>query len=165
MGKHRGELGDGIKDGKEKGRQTIELGSKIVDDSGEVKKLIKDVKRELQDDEDIRNIEQAEGDYQNDFDKAFDEQVEKPGEEIRERSEKIQESASDGLEKARHGIGNLERAAQVSDIGRRNAESAREKLEGGAREYEDIISQARETAEQTAQEIQKMKQITSRRFR
>ena len=155
MGSFREKNREGVKEMRENSRETTELGSEMTEQADEINAVLESI--DLQDEEDVQAIHETGRSYQSSFDTAFSEQVESAGQEIAEQGEQITEAAEGELENVRSGIGKLEKAGGISDIGRDAAEAGQSKLEGSAGEYRDIISDAEGVVDETKQQIESLK--------
>ena len=138
MGSFREKNREGVKEIRENSRETTDLGSEMTEKAEQINSVLESI--ELLDEEDVQAISETGRSYQSSFDSAFSEQVETAGQEIEQQGEQIKEATQGELENVRSGISKLEHAGGISEIGRDAAEAGRSKLEGSAREYEDIIS-------------------------
>lgn len=155
MGSFREKNREGVKEMQKNSRETTELGSEMTEQADQINAVLESI--ELQDEEDVKAISETGRSYQNSFDSAFSEQVESAGQEIEQQGEQIRETNEGELENVKSGISKLERAGGISDIGRNAAKTGRSKLEGSAREYEDIISDAEGVVDETKQQIESLK--------
>lgn len=162
MGRFKEKNREGVKEMREKSRETTELGSEMTAEADQINSVLESI--QLQDDEDIRAVSDTGRSYQSSFDSAFSERVESAGQEIAQRGEEITAETKGELANVRAGINKLEKAGGISDIGRDAAEAGRSKLEGSAGEYEGIISDAEGVANETEQQIESLKNNLSRIF-
>lgn len=162
MGNFKGKNREGVKEMQENSRATTEVGSEMVEQADEINTVVESI--ELRDEEDIQAISETRQSYQSSFDSAFSEHVETAGQEIEQKGEQIKEATGEEIENVRSGIDKLEQAGGISDIGRDAAETGHSKLEGSAREYEDIISDAEGVADETQRQIDSLKSNLSNIF-
>lgn len=155
MGNFKEKNREGIREMHENSKKTTELGTEMTEQADEINAVLESI--ELQDEEDVAAISETGRSYQSSFDSAFSEQVETAGEEIERQGEQVEDAVGEELESVRSGIGKLEHAEGISDIGRDAAKTGRSELEGSAREYEDIASDAEEVVSETAQQIEALK--------
>lgn len=155
MGNFKSKLGEGINKIKETGKEATDVGSEMTEQADQINAILESI--DLQDSEDIQAVSDAESAYQSSFDGAFSEQVEIKGMKVAEQSEQVSSEAGGELSNVRSGISKLEQASQVSEIGREAAGSGLAKLEGSAKEYENVISEAEGISDTTQQEIQNLK--------
>lgn len=155
MGSFKEKNREGVKEMQENSKETVELGSEMTEQADEINAVLESI--ELQDEEDVQAISDTGRSYQSSFDSAFSEQVESAGEEIEQQGAQIEETVDAELENVRSGIGKLEQAGSISEIGREAAESGESKLEGSADEYEEIRSDAEGVASETQQQIESLK--------
>lgn len=162
MGSFREKNREGIREMQENSRKTTELGSEMTQQADQINAVLESI--ELQDEEDVQAISETGRSYQSSFDSAFSEQVESAGQEIEQQGEQVRQAVEGELENVRSGIGKLEQAGGISDIGRGAAETGRSKLEGSAGEYGQIISDAEGVVDETKQQIESLKNNLSSIF-
>ena len=162
MGRFREMNREGVREIRENSRETTELGSKMIEQADWINAVLESI--ELQDEEDVQAIGETGRSYQRSFDGAFSEQVEAAGQEIEHQGNQIKEITEGELENVRSGIGKLERAGGISEIGRDAAEAGRSKLERSAGEYEGIITDAEGVVDETKQKIEYLKNNLSKIF-
>ena len=155
MGSFKEKNREGVGEIRENSRKTTELGTEMTEQADQINAVLESI--DLQDEEDIQAISDTSSSYQSSFDSAFSEQVESAGQEIEQQGGQIRETAGGELENVKSGIGKLEQAGSISDIGRDAADSGRAGLEGSAAEYEDIISDAEAVVDETQQQIESLK--------
>lgn len=162
MGSFREKTREGVKEVQENSRETTELGSAMVEKAEQINSVLESI--ELQDEEDVEAVRDTGSSYQGSFDSAFSEQVETAGAEIERQGEQIQEAAESELENVRSGIGKLEQAGGISEIGRDAADAGCSRLEGSAGEYESIISDVEGAVDESNQHIDSLKSQLSGLF-
>lgn len=155
MGSFREKNREGVKEMQKNLRDTTELGSEMTEQADQINAVLESI--ELQDEEDVQAISETGRLYQNSFDSAFSEQVEASGQELEQQGKQIKEAIESELENVHSGIGKLEQAGGISDIGRDTAEIGSLKLEESAGEYEGIISDAEGVGDETKQQIEFLK--------
>lgn len=155
MGSFREKNREGVREMRENSRKTTDLGSEMTEQADRINALLESI--ELQDEEDVRAMDETGRSYQGSFDGAFRDQVESAGQEIGQQGEQIKGATEGELERVRSGISRLEQAGGISEIGRNAAETGRSKLEGSAREYENIIADAEGVVDETQQQIEALK--------
>lgn len=155
MGNFREKNREGVKEIQGNSRETLDLGTEMREQADQIHATLESI--DLQDSEDIAAIRDSAGAYQSSFDNAFSEQVESAGKEIEQQSEQIRSAAGDELGNVRSGIHKLEQAGGMSEIGKEAADSGAAKLETGAQEYEQILSDAENISQETQQQIDSLK--------
>ena len=153
MGNFREKNREGVKEIQGNSRETLDLGTEMREQADRIHATLESI--DLQDSEDIAAIRDSAGAYQSSFDNAFSEQVESAGKEIEQQSEQIRSAAGDELGNVRSGI--HKQAGGMSEIGKEAADSGAAKLETGAQEYEQILSDAENISQETQQQIDSLK--------
>ena len=155
MGNFREKNREGVKEIQGNSRETLDLGTEMREQADRIHAALESI--DLQDSEDIAAIRDSASAYQSSFDSAFSEQVEAAGKEIEQQSEQVKSAAGDELGNVRSGIHKLEQAGGMSEIGKEAADSGAAKLETGAQEYEEILSDAENVSQETRQQIDSLK--------
>lgn len=162
MGNFREKNHEGVKEMQENSRETSEIGSEMTEQALEINAILESI--DLQDNEDVQAISETGRSYQSSFDGAFSEQVETSGQEIQSQGEQISDTVNTELKNVQNGIGKLEQAGGISEIGQGAADTGSSKLEGSAEEYEQILSYAKSIAKETQQHVEEMKNNLSKIF-
>ena len=155
MGSFKERGRSGLGEIRERSGETTEQGSEMTEQAAEIRSVLDGI--ELQDEEDIRAVDDTERAYQSSFDGAFHQEVEEAGQEIQRQGEQLKDTMGDELERVRSGISSMEQAGGISEIGRDAAEAGRSRLEGSAGEYQDIITETEQTSDETQQKIESLK--------
>lgn len=155
MGSFKEKGHEGVREMREHAGEASDIGEKMTEQADEIRKVLDSIN--LQDEEDMEAVSDTSGQYQDSFDAAFSEQVETAGEEIRQEGERLGETIRDETENVKDGIGKLEQAGGISEIGREAADAGKARLEESRTEYESIADEAKETVDETQRTIDRMK--------
>ncbi len=144
-------------------KKTIDQGSDMNKKASEINAILKSI--DLQDDEDTRAIKDTGNSYQSNFDTAFGERVERPGQEIQKQGREVSNEVGKELKNVESGMGKLEKARSISDIGQAAASEGRSRLDKSRQEYSGIINEVDGISEQTKREIESLRSNLKNAFR
>ncbi len=138
------------------GREAVEAGERLEADAREIKSLLDGIDTSM-DEDDVSAVRNAEYGYSADFKSAFREEVETKEAEMERIEGEASDSASEELGKVKDAEEKLGEMARITDIGRRNAESAADRMRSSAAEYEEFVSEAESIIEDTKKEVESLK--------
>ena len=140
-----------VQETREQAKRTAELGAQIAEQGERTNELLKSI--EVQDSEDQSGIDTAIDGYGDSYNTAFDTQVEQPKDEIVEKDAVIETEVNNEITHVDDGIDKMRQAEGVSDIGSDVASEGGSRLESSKQEYEGIVSDAQENANEIEERV------------
>ena len=153
---------ESIKEIRESGRETTDLGGEMLDQAENINRVLESI--HLLDDEDIVAVSDTKVSYQGSFDGAFSKQVEMVGKRIEKQSERLQLEVGTEQGNVQSSIRSIETAGRISEIGREAADSGRNRLEKSELEYGEMVDEADRIADEMTKEIEQLKKTVNRAF-
>ncbi len=152
MGRVKSGILERIKEGEEVGKEAVDIGTEMKNEGTEIKQILDTIDTSM-DEDDISNVEQANDNYQEDFNEAFDSQARETADQASEIEKEAVDTADAEKIKAEDAANKFSQMEGVSDIGRANAETGESQMERSAQEYADQIAEAESISEQCQEEI------------
>ncbi len=156
MGNKKGGIIDKIKEGDKIGKEAVKIAEKLEGDGSEIKSLLNGIDTSM-DEDDLAAVQRAESGYNPDFKTAFKEDVEIRETEMEGIENEASDSSNEELEKVNDATDKFREMTDVTDVGRKNAEGAADKMKRSATEYEDFVSEATSIVEDTKSDVTSLK--------
>ena len=165
MGDIKNKIRSGIEKGTQRGIEGLETGLRLEKEGREIKYTIDSIDHIEMAEDDIQSHEHMEQGYDYDFKQAYKFHVEAVVEEAKGilRAEHQESSARiDQLERAKEKAGQMER---ISEVGTKNAETARTRWERSRKEYEQVNRNVEENIKIMEKQLEERKQQMEAIFR
>lgn len=156
MGSKKSGIGEGIREGDQRGREAIEAGEQLEGDGSEIKSLLDGIDTSM-DEDDVEAVRSAESGYSSDFKSAFKEDVDTKADEMKNIETKAINESEGELDKVNDAADKFREMSGISDVGRSNAEGAADRMRDSASEYEEYIDEANSIIEDTQSDVDSLR--------
>lgn len=147
---------DNVREGDRVGKAAVDSGKELKEDGSEIKALLDSIDTTM-DVSDVAAVRSAETAYDSDFKAAFAEDVEATEDEMEAIENEAADSAEEEQEKVEDAGDKFTEMAGVTDVGRRNANGAADRMKRSAAEYEELTKDATSVVEETKKEVDALK--------